>query len=52
MPANNAQPEWTLEDIKGAAGAVFIAGSDTVSKLHAPIIQPPTLHSCNNEPYY
>lgn len=23
--------EWSLEDIKGAAGAVFIAGADTVS---------------------
>jgi len=25
--------EWTLDDIKGAAGAVFIAGTDTVSLL-------------------
>lgn len=23
--------EWSLDDIKGAAGAVFIAGADTVS---------------------
>lgn len=26
------QQEWTLDDIKGAAGAVFIAGADTVSQ--------------------
>jgi hypothetical protein len=26
--------EWSLDDIKGAAGAVFIAGADTVSLLH------------------
>ena len=25
------EQEWSLEDIKGAAGAVFIAGADTVS---------------------
>lgn len=26
--------DWSLDDIKGAAGAVFIAGADTVSLLH------------------
>lgn len=25
--------EWTLDDIKGASGAIFIAGADTVSPL-------------------
>jgi hypothetical protein len=28
------EQEWSLEDIKGAAGAVVIAGADTVSDLN------------------
>lgn len=24
--------EWSLDDIKGAAGAIFIAGADTVTE--------------------
>ena len=28
---NKDQQTWSLDDIKGAAGAVFIAGADTVS---------------------
>jgi hypothetical protein len=27
---NGQEQEWSLDDIKGAAGAVFIAGADTV----------------------
>lgn len=27
---SETEEEWTLDDIKGAAGAVFIAGADTV----------------------
>jgi hypothetical protein len=29
--AHNQQKDWSLDDIKGAAGAVLIAGADTVS---------------------
>ena len=32
-----AKQEWTLDDIKGAAGAIFIAGADTVRMHLAPI---------------
>jgi hypothetical protein len=30
---HDTEQEWTLEDIKGAAGAIFIAGADTVSRM-------------------
>ncbi len=33
--------QWSLEDIKGAAGAIFIAGTDTVSLDTYLTFQPP-----------